>query len=183
MEDDRLPIPKLEKGDGHKPVTGLRQAKEETPAKPAGTPTHGPQFRELIRPFPPTLVHKAPQGKFGDYVAHFDVEQAALRVVGPHDFQLVELIRGLAPKVGDKYAAREGAVVGVIAELRVVIDGRQVVIREVGTEDNPAMNTDAENAKLALSDAYKRCWMRAGLALHLWCNPYWLEQQVEKDMR
>ena len=147
----------------------------------SGLPAHGPQFRELIRPFPPALVQKAPQGKFGDYVAHYDVNQAALRIVGPHNFRIVQLIRGNAVAIGDKWPGRQDTVVGVIAELSVEVDGVMATIEEVGTEDNPAMHNDAENAKLALSDAYKRCWMRLGLGLHLWADHYWLETQVLKD--
>lgn len=138
------------------------------------------ELYELSRPFPESMVQKPPKGKFGEYVPHYDVNQRALSIVGPHSFALEDLIRGHAPAVGDKFPARENAVVGVTASLNVIVDDTHVNIVEVGTADNPAMSTDAENAKNALSDAYKRCWMRVGLGLHLWARNYWLDTQLEK---
>ncbi|HEY7531670.1 MAG TPA: hypothetical protein VH681_02670 [Nitrospiraceae bacterium] len=120
------------------------------------------------------FIRPAPQGKHGDYVPHFVINQKALAIVGPHSFEVVELIRGridawVDKKTGEvKREARPDGVVGVVAKLTAVIDGRTVSIAEVGTEDNPQLESDAENAKKAASDAYKRCWMRLGLGLHLW---------------
>jgi len=133
------------------------------------------QLHELSRPFPPEYVKAPPQGKHGDYVPHHIVEQRALQIVGPHSFQVTEPIRGYAEQVKSKtsdkiWPARDGAVVGCLATLTVTIDGHMVSITEVGTEDTPAMNHDAENLKRAASDAYKRCWMRLGLGLHLWAG-------------
>lgn len=143
------------------------------------------RFRELIRPFPASLIQAPAPGKFGTYVNHADVTQAALRIVGPHDFKVVELIRGYAPEIKTEkrtYPARENAVVGVIGELSYSLGGgTYYTIREIGSEDNPAMSNDGDNAKNAASDAYKRCWMRAGLGLHLWPKKYWLDKQFDKD--
>ena len=142
------------------------------------------QLRQLAEPFPKALIQKPAPGKYGDYVEHNDYTQRALSIVGPHDFKIIDLIRGHAPEIVGKvntWPARENAVVGVTATLVALIDGVHHEITEVGTEDKPAMKTDAQAAKNALSDAYKRCWMRLGLGLHLWCDSYWLDKQLDKD--
>ncbi len=144
------------------------------------------QLFELSRPFTAPYVKAAPQGKHGDYVSHHVVTQRALSIVGPHSFQVTELVRGLAPEVVGKtetWPAREGAVVGCLATLTVTVDGTKEVITEVGSEDQPAMHTDAENLKNSASDAYKRCWMRLGLGLHLWSQgDYFLDAQLHAQL-
>lgn len=184
MPEKRLPIPKL--GDGETPlghVETMPIPDQPTPANPAGPVlSHGPQFRELIRPFPPALVHKPPQGKYGEYVEHADVVQAALRIVGPFTVRITNIIRGLAPAVGN-YPSREDAIVGCTLALTATIDGQTNTVEDAGDVENPAMNHDGFNLKLAVSDALKRVWSRNGLGLHLWADHYWLEQQVEKDAR
>jgi hypothetical protein len=146
------------------------------------------QLRELATPFPPSLVHKAPQGKYGDYVPHSSVVERALSIVGPYSFEIVELIRGWTPEVVTKrgkpdekvWPARE-AVVGCLARLTVEIDGRTVTVVEVGDVEGAAAQEDGANAKEASSDALKRCWMRLGLGLHLWSqDSYFLDKQLDK---
>ncbi len=150
----------------------------------------GTQLRQLVEPFPKAMVRAPAPGKFGNYVPHNDYVQRALSIIGAHDFALNDLIRGYAAeiiskdrdgKVKNTWPERFDAVVGVTATLVVMIDGVHHEVTEVGTEDNPAMHHDAINAKNALSDAYKRCWMRLGLGLHLWCDSYWLDKQLDKD--
>ena len=143
-------------------------------------------LRKLAEPFPASIIKKPAPGKYGDYVEHNDYVQRALSIVGPCTFGVVDLIRGHAAGIGCnagewKYPPRDNAVVGVVAELTATVDGKEVTITEIGTEDNPAMGHDAVNAKNALSDAYKRCWMRLGLGLHLWCDSYWLDKQLDKE--
>lgn len=142
------------------------------------------QLTELARRFPASLVKKAPQGKYGDYVPHSIVNERLLEVLGPFDFQLVQVIRGHAPELKTKtttYPARADAIVGVVARMTATIDGRSVTVEEVGTEDNPAMKTDAENLKNSMSDALKRCAMRFGLGLHLWSQrDYYLDRALAK---
>lgn len=114
------------------------------------------QLAALTQPFPSRFVKQPPQGKHGSYVPHDIVNQRALAIVGPHSFEVVSLI------------ADAGKVVGVLGRLTVEVDGRTVVITEVGDEEFPDQGNSASNAKKAASDAYKRCWMRLGLGLHLW---------------
>ena len=144
----------------------------------------GTQLRQLAEPFPKAMIKAPAPGKFGSYVPHNDYVQRALSIIGAHDFALNDLIRGYAPEIKtdrNEWPERFDAVVGVTATLMVLIDGVHHEVTEVGTEDNPAMHHDAINAKNALSDAYKRCWMRLGLGLHLWCDSYWLDKQLDKD--
>ena len=136
------------------------------------TPDTLKALKAVAVPFAGRFIKQAPQGKSGDYVPHDIVNQKALAIFGFHTFEIVELIRGYVPaweKDGKvRRLARENGVVGVRARLTVEIDGKTVSIIEVGSEDNPQLENDADNAKKAASDAYKRCWMRMGLGLHLW---------------
>lgn len=128
------------------------------------------QLLELSKPFPPQLVKTAPQGKFGDYVAHSTVTERLLSSVGPFSFGVVELIR-----------EPDGQVSGCIAELTATIDGRTVTIREIGEVEHLDRHTDGSAAKNAASDALKRCAMRLGLGLHLWSGrDYFLDKQLAK---
>lgn len=140
------------------------------------------QLRELAQPFDRALIKRAPQGKHGDYVPHPTINERLLEVLGPFTFELVEIVRGFAAEIKTKnntFAARENAVVGVVARLTVEIDGRTVSIEEVGAEDNPAMKGDGDNLKTSMSDALKRCAMRLGLGLHLWSDAYYLDQALD----
>lgn len=129
------------------------------------------QLRELAEPFKAGLVKAPPKGKFGEYVSHSTVNERALSVVGPHSFEVVELI----------YSA-DRTVVGVLGKLTVEIDGREVTIVEVGDEEHPDPNRNGANAKNAASDSYKRAWMRLGLGLHLWSQgDYFLDKQLDKN--
>ena len=148
------------------------------------------QLHELSRPFPDNLVKQAPSGKYGSYVAHSTVTERLLSIVGPFDYEVVEVIRGPAPAVigkdhtkdKPKYPARSDAIVGCLARLTVMIDGGRVSVTEVGDVEEPAMNNDGRNLKDASSDAIKRCAMRVGLGLHLWSQKdYFLDIQLDKD--
>jgi hypothetical protein len=156
-----------------------------------------PLVTALAQPFTNTpeftLVHKAPSGKFGEYVKHSDVNQRLLSEVGFFDFEIVEIVRGHAPAVGtgDRYPARENAIVGITARLTITDKNQRLhSVTETGSEDNPAMHHDGESLKNATSDAFKRCAMRFGLGLHLWCldtrvdppiSSYFLNLQLDKD--
>jgi len=130
------------------------------------------QLTALAVPIPSRFVKKPPAGKHGDYVPHDVITQKALAIVGPHSFEIVQLIED------------GGLVVGVLGRLTVTIDGREVSVVEVGDEEHPDQGNSASNAKKAASDAYKRCWMRLGLGLHLWSGQdYELPQMLEHYAR
>ena len=132
------------------------------------------QLELLAQPFPDGSVMTKLGSTGGIYVPHSVVTQKALEVVGPYSIDSVVLIRGTAPEMPGKngkpgFPAVPNAVVGALVTIRAVIDERDISITEVGECENPAVRkTDGERAKMAVSDALKRCWMRAGLGLHLW---------------
>ena len=142
---------------------------------------------KLSTPFPDNLVKAAPSGKYGSYVKHSTVTERLLSIVGPFDYEVVEIVRGYAPPVKGKdgtkdkptYPGRDNAIVGCLARLTLTIDGDTRTVTETGDVEEPAMNTDGRNLKDASSDAIKRCAMRFGLGLHLWSQgDYFLEIQL-----
>ena len=147
-------------------------------------------LHELSRPFPEHLIKPAPSGKYGYYVKHSAVTERLLSIVGPFDYEIIQVIRGRAPAVigkdytkeDPKYPARDDAVVACLARMTITVDGRVVSVTEVGDVEEPAMNSDGRNLKDASSDAIKRCAMRVGLGLHLWSqDDHFLDKQLEKD--
>jgi hypothetical protein len=148
---------------------------------------------ELARPFPTDFVERKDGS---DYVAHHVVNQRLLSIVGPFDFELVQVIRGdIAAMPPDPSArsrrgkagtpALKNIVVGGIWRLTSTIDGRQVRVEEVGdVGDVHNWAHDGARLKDAASDALKRCAMRLGLGLHLWAQEhYFLDQQLRAQHR
>lgn len=136
---------------------------------------------KLAKPFPANYIEKAPQGKYGDYVAHHTINQALLAICGPFDLEVVQVLRGdYQQRLGDP--ALTNVVVGVIARLTVTVDGERIRVEEVGDCENPTnWKQDGARLKDALSDALKRCAMRLGLGLHLWAaEHYFLDKSLAK---
>jgi hypothetical protein len=128
------------------------------------------QLRDLAEPFPPALVKKPPQGKYGDYVSHSTVTERALSIVRSYSQTVVREIY-------------DGAILtGVVLRIEAIIDGRPVTLEEVGDVENvDQKKTNGARLKDAVSDAHKRAWMRAGLGLHLWSQgDYFLHKQLDK---
>jgi hypothetical protein len=152
---------------------------------PTGT---GDNLVELARRFPDGFVERKDGN---DYVAHHVVNQRLLSIVGPFDFELVEVVRGDVAAVAPDPAGRSrrakagtpalhNVVVGGIWRLTCWIDGHRVRIEEVGdVGDVHTWPHDGARLKDAVSDALKRCAMRLGLGLHLWAQEhYFLDQQL-----
>lgn len=121
------------------------------------------QLEALAKPVPDNWVHKKP-GKFAaDYIKHGDAVQIALSKLDvPPSQEITQLIRGA-----------EGHIVGVVLRMVLQIDGNTVVIDEVGETERPG---SVDSVKSAVSDAYKRCLMRCGVALSLYCENYVLDK-------
>jgi hypothetical protein len=147
------------------------------------------QLARLARPFPRDLVERDPGGNV--YVAHENVTQWLLGIVGPFSFELVQVIRGDVPgrppdPKGTSRRAKEGTpdlrnvIVGGVWRLTVQIDGRTVRIEEAGDVEDPHnWRHDGMRLKQAASDSIKRTAMRVGLGLHLWAGDrYILDQRV-----
>ena len=114
--------------------------------------------KKLTKEFPKSVVMKAPQGKFGDYVPHHIVTQRLVDVI-PNGYDYTyEVVRD-----------KDNAIIG--AKCRLYIKSTDQTIEEVGDVDMNAVKrniTESELLKLAVSDGIKRCAMRLGVGLHLW---------------
>lgn len=143
------------------------------------------QLHELSRPFPSEFVHKAPKGKFGDYIQHSVIRQRLLSVVGPYSQEVKEILR---EEVKDKDGNVKSIVVGVVLALTIEVDGQLVTVEEAGDVENPFnWKTDGARLKDAVSDGLKRCAMAIGCGLHLWSqyegkSEYFLDKQLEKAL-
>jgi hypothetical protein len=148
----------------------------------------GRDLAELSRRFPDVFIERK---EGNDYVAHHVVNQRLLSIVGPFDFELVEVLRGDVAAVPPDPAGRSrrakagtpalhNVVVGGIWRLTCWVDGQQVRIEEVGdVGDVHNWPHDGARLKDAVSDALKRCAMRLGLGLHLWAQEhYYLDDQL-----
>lgn len=130
------------------------------------------QLRELSRPFEGKYVKTKPGSSGAAYVEHSDITQRLLQVVGPYGWELVEVIRGDV-----QHRSKEplhDVITGAVYRLTATVDGTVAVVEEVGEVEHPHNhNTDGSRLKFAASDAFKRCAMRLGLGLHLWCQDHY----------
>ena len=130
-----------------------------------------PQLYELSKVVPKKFVKPAPKGKYGQYVSHYVIVQRLLATVGPFDWELVEVLRGDSKGImkGVDYDLH-GVIVGVVYRLTCTIDSRRVPVEEAGEVDAYTKTGDGARLKHATSDALKRCAMRLGVAIQLWCK-------------
>ena len=113
--------------------------------------------KKLTANFPKSVVKKAPQGKYGDYVPHHIYTKRLVDVVGGKYTFTYDIIRD-----------KDNAVVGAKCTLEIDDLG---TVQEVGDVDRHALArnlTESEILKLAVSDGIKRCCMRFGIGLELW---------------
>ena len=112
--------------------------------------------KKLTANFPKSVVKKAPQGKYGDYVPHHIYTKRLVDVVGGKYNFTYDIIRD-----------KDNAVVGAKCTLEIDDLG---TVQEVGDVDRHALArnlTESEILKLAVSDGIKRCCMRFGIGLEL----------------
>ena len=131
------------------------------------------QITKLLHPFPSKMVEKNPTG-YGSYVAHHIVEQRLIDVLGvPPTTRIVTIVRGDAPAKKASDPQLTNVVCGVVMRMEATIDGQPVIVEEAGDCELPSnWNHDGARLKDASSDAYKRCAMRLGVALHLWAQEH-----------
>jgi hypothetical protein len=129
------------------------------------------QLQALAKRIPRSYIKQKPGGFAADYVSHSDIQQMLIAKLGiPPSQEITQIIRNA-----------EGQVQGVVLRSVYVIDGETVVIDEIGECERPSAN-DGLNAKNAVSDAVKRCAMRAGLGLELWCQEtYVLDKALARE--
>lgn len=127
------------------------------------------QLIRLARKFPDKLVSQIKKGTHTeDYVNHSVVAQRILQICGPFDWDTDVIYSENKPC----------AVKGI---LKVTIDGKEVVVSGVGTDQNN--NKDiGDQIKEMESDALKRAASRIGVGLHLWAQTqYFLFPQLLQD--
>lgn len=141
------------------------------------TETENPQLYELARVIPRRLVEQKPGRGSASYVPHFVIEQILHSIVGPFDFELEQILRGHSAgsfSSGERKGETvefDDVIVGVVYRLTVDVDGRRTTIVEGGSVEHAWKEPDdGARFKKATSDALKRCAMRLGLGLHLWCK-------------
>jgi hypothetical protein len=129
------------------------------------------QLQALAKRIPKSYIKQKPGGFSADYVSHADIQQMLIAKLGtPPSQEITQIIRN-----------SEGQVQGVVLRMVFVIDGETVVIDEIGECERPGSN-DGLNAKNAVSDAVKRCAMRTGLGLELWCQEtYVLDKALARE--
>lgn len=128
------------------------------------------QLYELSRPWPDHLVKQKPnkKGFEAKYVEHGNITQRLLQVLGPFSTHVHQVVRDPNDNL-----------VGVLLTLETTVDGVPVSVTEVGDVENSDEKTDGAALKDAMSDAIKRCAMRLGCGLHLWCGEsYFLDQKL-----
>ena len=127
-------------------------------------------LQDLAKRIPPAYIHQKPGASYkAEYVGHGDVTQILLSKHGPFSQRVIEVIRNA-----------EGVVHGCVLECTFVIDGKEVVIQEAGEVERPGKN-EGLNLKNSVSDGLKRCAMRVGVALELWCQEsYVLDKALDR---
>ena len=117
------------------------------------------QLQSLAKRIPKSYIKTKPGGFAADYCSHADVQQMLIAKLGvPPSQEVTQIIR-----------SADGQAQGVVLRMVFNIDGQTVVIDEVGECERPSQN-EGLNVKNAVSDAVKRCAMRIGLGLELWCQ-------------
>ncbi len=117
------------------------------------------QLQSLAKRIPKSYIKTKPGGFAADYCSHADVQQMLIAKLGvPPSQEVTQVIR-----------SADGQAQGVVLRMVFNIDGQTVVIDEVGECERPGQN-EGLNVKNAVSDAVKRCAMRIGLGLELWCQ-------------
>ncbi len=139
------------------------------------------QLAKLAQRIPGQYVEQVDvgRGRKEAYIPHEVVNQFLLYVLGPFDFEVVELIRGDVAEVppnpqGQSDRAKagtpplRGVVVGARCQLTATIDDETTRITEIGDVEDPHnWSNDGKRAKAAASDGLKRCAMRFGFGLEL----------------
>jgi len=123
------------------------------------------QLLKLSKPFHPKFIEQKGGSFRAEYVSHSTVTEFLLGILGTYSFEHVCWIQG------------DTGLEGGIFRLTAEVDGKKVVIEEVGAVERPTPIA-GEKAKDIASDAIKRCAMRLGLGLHLWSQENYVLHQI-----
>jgi len=116
------------------------------------------QLQGLAKKIPPKWISTLPTGYGARYCSHAAVQQMLLATLGPTGQRV------------DQILYNDGVITGVLLTMTFTIDGETVEITEAGDCDRPKPDNNGANMKNAISDAVKRCAMRVGKGLQLWCE-------------
>lgn len=128
------------------------------------------QLADLSRPIDQKYVEKKPGKGDADYVAHGIIRQYLIGIL--RQVPQTTILRELYD--GEKLT-------GCLMRMTVTIDGVQTTVEDFGSCENPTASNNGERAKNASSDAFKRCAMGLGNALHLWNDHYFLHTLLSRD--
>lgn len=133
-------------------------------------------FRDLIEPYPASMLKRLPKAGGLTYVPIEQVKQRLLALHGPYDWVVSQPTYFTAgPAEPGKHHR-----VSVTGQLGLVIDGQPVVISDIGTESVWEKGKDGwyvvDNAtETAAAQAFKRaCAHVMGLDLYAEGDAYWL---------
>jgi len=131
----------------------------------------GKQLQQLAKPFPQSLIERAPGG-FGDYVKWSVKVEKLLATVGAFDWEIVREITD-----------PDGTITGCVGRLTVEVDGRTVTVEGAGDVERPEIiGSNGTRLKHAESDAIGRAATKLGLGLHLWSQDrYRLDRALDRN--
>jgi hypothetical protein len=129
------------------------------------------QLKALAKPFPSSLVERAPGG-FGDFVTWSVKVEKLLASVGPFDWCILREITD-----------PDGTITGCVGRLTLTIDGRTVSVEGAGDVERPdILANNGTRLKHAESDALSRACSKAGVALSLWSqDKYRLDRALDRN--
>jgi len=116
------------------------------------------QLRQLAKKIPPKFIKTLPTGYAAKYTGHAVIQQYILSVLGP------------TPQRVDKIIYNGETITGVLLTMTFTIDDKIVEITEAGDVSRPKPDANGENLQSCISVAVRRCSMRVGKGLQLWCE-------------
>jgi hypothetical protein len=128
------------------------------------------ELRELAKPFPSSLVERAPGG-FGDFVTWSVKVEKLLATVGPFDWCIVREITD-----------PDGTITGAVGRLTLTIDGVTVSVEGAGDVERPdILANNGTRLKHAESDALSRAASKVSVGLSLWSqDKYRLDRALDR---
>lgn len=129
------------------------------------------QLKALAKPFPSSLVERAPGG-FGDYVTWSVKVEKLLATVGPFSWRIVREITD-----------PDGTITGCVGLLSLTIDGVAVEVEGAGDVERPdILANNGTRLKHAESDALSRAASKVSCGLSLWSqDKYRLDRALERN--
>ena len=129
------------------------------------------QLKALAKPFPSSLVERAPGG-FGDYVTWSVKVEKLLATVGPFSWRIVREITD-----------PDGTITGCVGRLSLKVDDVLVEVEGAGDVERPdILANNGTRLKHAESDALSRAASKLGCGLSLWSqDKYRLDRALERN--